>query len=149
MPKRVVVVGGGGTGDYTAFTLGARGSYQLKSELFGREQSIELGYYGRFDHTSPEIQRLRFGTQIPYLIDTSLTTDVLNLAPYVDQVYGSPDTVNGLTSILGTVFFAFQIYGDFAGYSLIAIGMGRIMGVDFGRNCACWSFPLAAVSAAW
>jgi alginate O-acetyltransferase complex protein AlgI len=57
-----------------------------------------------------------------------------NLATYVDQVYGNPDTVNGLTSVIGTLFFAFQIYGDFAGYSLIAIGMGRIMGVDFGRN---------------
>ena len=70
--------------DYSALTLGARGSYQMKTTIGGLEQSIELGYYGRFDHTIPEIQRLRFGSTIPYLIDSSLETDVLNLAPYID-----------------------------------------------------------------
>ncbi len=70
--------------DYTALTLGARGSYQLKGSLLGQDQTIELGYYGRFDHTLPEIQRLRFGSTIPYLIDSDLVTDVLNVAPYVD-----------------------------------------------------------------
>jgi D-alanyl-lipoteichoic acid acyltransferase DltB (MBOAT superfamily) len=36
--------------------------------------------------------------------------------------------------MLGVIAFAFQIYGDFAGYSLIAIGLARIMGYDFGIN---------------
>jgi TonB family protein len=70
--------------DYDAVTAGARGSYQRSAEVLGQKQSIELGYYARYDHTDPEIQRLRFGTDIPYLIDTDLTTDVVNLAAYAD-----------------------------------------------------------------
>ena len=70
--------------DYDAVTAGARGSYQRKARVFGRDQSLELGYYARYDHTDPEIQRLRFGTDIPYLIDSTLTTDVMNLAAFAD-----------------------------------------------------------------
>ena len=70
--------------DYTATTAGARGSYQRSGQFLGQTQSLELGYYARYDHTDPEIQRLRFGTDIPYLIDTDLTTDVMNLAGYID-----------------------------------------------------------------
>jgi iron complex outermembrane receptor protein len=70
--------------DYTAFTGGVRGSDKLIGHLLGRPQSIEVGYYGRYDHTTPEIQRLRYGTQIPYAIDEDLTTDVVNLALYAD-----------------------------------------------------------------
>ncbi len=66
-----------------------------------------------------------------------------NLSLYVDQVFAGVDAVNGLTSLIGTLFFAFQIYGDFAGYSLIAIGLGRVMGLDFGRN---FDHPYFAVS---
>ncbi len=51
--------------DYTAFTAGARGSDKRTGFLLGRPQSLEVGYYARYDHTTPEIQRLRYGTQIP------------------------------------------------------------------------------------
>ncbi len=70
--------------DYDAVTAGARGSYQRTGHALGQPQSVELGYYARYDHTDPEIQRLRFGSDIPYLIDTTLTTDVLNLAAFAD-----------------------------------------------------------------
>jgi len=70
--------------DYTAFTAGARGSYRLRFRLLDREQALELGSYARYDHTRPLIQRLRFGTQDPYLNDLDLETDVLNIAGYVD-----------------------------------------------------------------
>jgi iron complex outermembrane recepter protein len=70
--------------DYDAITAGARGSYERTAEVLGEKQSIELGYYARYDHTDPEIQRLRFGTEIPYLLDEDLTTDVVNLAAYLD-----------------------------------------------------------------
>ena len=70
--------------DYDAITAGARGSYRRIGHAFGQPQSIELGYYARYDHTDPEIQRLRFGSDIPYLIDTTLTTDVLDLAAFAD-----------------------------------------------------------------
>jgi alginate O-acetyltransferase complex protein AlgI len=57
-----------------------------------------------------------------------------NLAPFVDARFADPAGSGGAALFLATLFFAFQIYGDFAGYSLIAIGLGRIMGYDFGEN---------------
>ena len=70
--------------DYNALTAGSRGSYRLRFKLLDLEQAVEGGYYARYDHTTPQIQRLRFGTQIPYLTDLDLSTDVVNLAGYLD-----------------------------------------------------------------
>lgn len=56
------------------------------------------------------------------------------LAIYVNEVYNSPAEFQGLTLILATYFFAFQIYCDFSGYSDIAIGAARIMGYDLMIN---------------
>lgn len=50
------------------------------------------------------------------------------LAIYVDKVYSSPENYNGITLCVATLFFAFQIYCDFSGYSDIAIGAARTMG---------------------
>ncbi len=55
-------------------------------------------------------------------------------AIYVSAVYNNVDNHAGLTFIAATVLFAFQIYGDFAGYSLIAIGTARLFGFDLMRN---------------
>jgi alginate O-acetyltransferase complex protein AlgI len=57
-----------------------------------------------------------------------------NLAPLVDARFAHPEQYGGAQLAVGAAGFAFQIYGDFAGYSLIAIGLGRIMGFNFGRN---------------
>ena len=56
------------------------------------------------------------------------------LAIYVDAVYSDPGSHSGLTLVLATYFFAFQIYCDFSGYSDIAIGAARIMGFDLMEN---------------
>lgn len=50
------------------------------------------------------------------------------LAGYVNAVYDNYTSHSGITLILAAVFFSFQIYGDFAGYSNIAIGAARVMG---------------------
>jgi len=50
------------------------------------------------------------------------------LAIAVNQVYGSPRDYTGWPLIVATVFFAFQIYCDFSGYSDIAIGAAQVMG---------------------
>jgi len=50
------------------------------------------------------------------------------LAVAVNHVYGSPHDYTGLALIVATVFFAFQIYCDFSGYSDIAIGSAQVMG---------------------
>ena len=56
------------------------------------------------------------------------------LALAVDSVYMNVENFSSLTHLLSSYFFAFQIYGDFAGYSLIAIGLAKIMGVDLSPN---------------
>lgn len=56
------------------------------------------------------------------------------LAIYVNSVYGVPEYHSSITLLIGTVFFAFQIYCDFAGYSNIAIGCAKILGFDLMTN---------------
>lgn len=57
-----------------------------------------------------------------------------NCAEYVNVVFSDPSMYSGASLALGTLFFAFQIYGDFSGYSDIAIGSGRLLGFDLMRN---------------
>lgn len=56
------------------------------------------------------------------------------LALYVDAVYNNAEQHSGLTLVVATIFFAFQIYCDFSGYSDIAIGAARVMGFKLMRN---------------
>jgi alginate O-acetyltransferase complex protein AlgI len=56
------------------------------------------------------------------------------LAVVVDQVYGNPVLHNPLGLTLATLFFAYQIYCDFSGYSDIAIGAAQVMGVRLMQN---------------
>ena len=51
-----------------------------------------------------------------------------------DFPFASPENYGGLGHIAAVFLFSFQIYGDFAGYSLIALGLGHVMGLDFGIN---------------
>ena len=57
-----------------------------------------------------------------------------NCAAYVDYVYGAYSTQSGLTLAIAAVLFAFQIYGDFSGYSDIAIGTSKLFGIKLMRN---------------
>ena len=57
-----------------------------------------------------------------------------SLAPFVDQVFAAPETFGSLHLLIGVVFYSFQIYCDFSGYSDIAIGLARIMGYHFPEN---------------
>ena len=54
-----------------------------------------------------------------------------NCAIYANQIFANYETSSGSELTLGAVFFAFQIYGDFSGYSDIAIGTSRLFGFDF------------------
>lgn len=53
---------------------------------------------------------------------------------YVDSIFNNIDKHNGGSFLLASLLFPFQIYGDFAGYSLIAIGAARIMGFRLMEN---------------
>ena len=57
-----------------------------------------------------------------------------NLAILVDGVYNNLDNYSGITLVVATVFFTFQIYCDFSGYSDIAIGTARVMGFELREN---------------
>ena len=56
------------------------------------------------------------------------------LSVYVDSVYNNVAHHSGITLTVATVFFSFQIYCDFAGYSNIAIGCGKLLGFNFIAN---------------
>lgn len=55
-------------------------------------------------------------------------------ATYVKAIFDNYAHLNGASLLLGAIYFAFQIYGDFAGYSNIAIGTARLFGFDLMRN---------------
>ena len=56
------------------------------------------------------------------------------LSIYVNAVYNNQEHHNGSSLLLATIFFAFQIYCDFSGYSDIAIGSARVMGFKLMTN---------------
>ena len=61
-----------------------------------------------------------------------------SLAPMVDNIFGNYQDLGGGTLWLGAVYFAFQIYCDFSGYSDIAIGTAKLFGFELMSN---FKFP--------
>ncbi|MEY3052933.1 MAG: hypothetical protein RLY31_2718 [Bacteroidota bacterium] len=57
-----------------------------------------------------------------------------SLAPFVDQVWSAPAHFTTLNLWVAVLFYSFQLYCDFSGYSDIAIGFARIMGYEFPEN---------------
>ncbi|MBR0177285.1 MAG: MBOAT family protein [Bacteroidales bacterium] len=57
-----------------------------------------------------------------------------NCAVYVDEVFKNYPGQSGSTLLLAAIFFTFQIYGDFSGYSDIAIGTAKLFGIKLMRN---------------
>ncbi|HEX8269211.1 MAG TPA: MBOAT family O-acyltransferase [Flavobacterium sp.] len=59
-----------------------------------------------------------------------------NCSAVVNLIFANYETQDPATLVIGAVFFAFQIYGDFSGYSDIAIGTAKLFGIDLMRNFA-------------
>lgn len=57
-----------------------------------------------------------------------------NISLIVDPIYSNPNDFLGFPTLLATIFFAFQIYCDFSGYSDIAIGLARLLGFKLMTN---------------
>ena len=57
-------------------------------------------------------------------------------AVYANTIFNDSGSYSGSTLLLGAVFFSIQIYGDFSGYSDIALGTARLFGIDLLRNFA-------------
>jgi alginate O-acetyltransferase complex protein AlgI len=55
-------------------------------------------------------------------------------ATYANAIFDNYPSMNSLSLILGAIYFAFQIYGDFSGYSDIALGVSKLFGLDLLRN---------------
>lgn len=85
----------------------------------------------------PKLDEVRFREGL-YLILSGLFLKVVvadNMAWLADHVFGVPaPSLQAPEVLLGTYAFAFQIYGDFAGYSSIAIGVSKWMGFDLIEN---------------
>ncbi len=59
-----------------------------------------------------------------------------NCAEYANIIFNNSSHYPGSTLVLGALFFTFQIYCDFSGYSDIALGTARLFGIDLLRNFA-------------
>ena len=57
-----------------------------------------------------------------------------SLAPLVNDIFDNYQNYNGITLILGIVGFAFQVYGDFSGYTDIARGVSKLLGIELILN---------------
>ena len=66
------------------------------------------------------------------LLKKTLIAD--QISPYVDQVFNAPWEYHSINMWIAVFLFSLQIYGDFSGYSDIAIGIARIMGYDLPQN---------------
>lgn len=105
---------------------------------------LVAGPIERATHLLPQIKRERN-------FDTSKAVDGLrqilwglfkkiaiadNCAEYANTIFNHSSEYSGSTLILGALFFTFQIYCDFSGYSDIALGTARLFGIDLLKNFA-------------
>lgn len=89
----------------------------------------QLAAARRFD-ASLAVAGLRF-MLLGYLLKSVIAD---NMAPLVNAAYANPGSYGSLSLLFATWCFAFQIYGDFAGYSCIAIGVAALFGVRLRMN---------------
>lgn len=68
-----------------------------------------------------------------------------NLGPLINAAYGDPASHTGAELLLATYYFAFQIYGDFAGYSYIALGVAALFSINLRQN---FRYPYLSTSMA-
>ncbi len=102
---------------------------------------LVAGPIERASHLLPQIEKPRHATAEEFCSGAELLLVGAffkmvvgdNMAPYVNTVFHSSDP-GGASVALASVAFAFQIYADFAGYSLIARGVARMLGFDIAAN---------------
>jgi len=64
-----------------------------------------------------------------------------NIAPIVNQIFNNQDTMPANSLLLGAIFYTFQIYADFSGYTDMATGIAKLLGFRITKN---FNFPLFA-----
>jgi alginate O-acetyltransferase complex protein AlgI len=103
---------------------------------------LVAGPIERANHLLPQVQKPRFfnytqAVEGCKLILWGMFKKVViadSLASIVDEIFGNYQDLNGVTLIVGAIAFSFQIYGDFSGYSDIAIGTAKLFGFELLSN---------------
>lgn len=97
-------------------------------ERFSRlNPQLKAKHYFTYDNLANGLRLILYGLFIKMVIAD-------NLSGIVDQIYSTPDSFNSINILKGLFFYSFQIYSDFYGYSIIAIGSALIMGVKLMDN---------------
>ncbi len=132
-------------------------SYLIDVYRETREPEKQLSLFALYVSFFPEIMAGpidRAGTLIPQFrketrFDYQRVTDGLKLmawgffkklviadrlAAFVNKVYGNPTHYEGLSLAAATIYFSFQVYCDFSGYTDIARGAGKVLGFDLVEN---------------
>jgi len=123
---------------------------RIKSEKNFVDYSLFVCYFPllvagpieRATHLLPQVKRRRKFNFIKaregvYQIIWGLVKKIVladSCANYANAVFDHYNSMNSLSLVLGAVYFAFQIYGDFSGYSDIALGTSKLFGIDLLRN---------------
>jgi D-alanyl-lipoteichoic acid acyltransferase DltB (MBOAT superfamily) len=104
---------------------------QLVAGPIERPQNLLHQFYGKHEF---KYKRVVSGLQLMMwgLFKKVVIAD--RLAIVVDQVFKNPQNFSGPELLIATIFFTFQIYCDFSGYSDMAIGAARVMGFDLMKN---------------
>lgn len=110
---------------------------------------LVAGPIERASHLLPQFEKERFVDRKKVVDGLRLILSGLfkkmviadNCALIVNSIFENYQVESGSTLLCGAIFFAFQIYGDFSGYSDIAIGTSRLMGFDLMKN---FNFPYLA-----
>jgi alginate O-acetyltransferase complex protein AlgI len=121
------------TRDFIAFSAFVSFFPQLVAGPIERASHLLPQFYRKrvFDHDKAVlgIRQILWG-----MIKKIIIAD--NCAALANGIFANSTEYPGSTLVFGAFFFAFQIYGDFSGYSDIAIGTSRLFGFDLMRNFA-------------
>ena len=103
---------------------------------------LVAGPIERASRLLPQLQRLRKVTEVGAWVGLRMVAWGLfkkvviadSAAQYANAIFGESEALQGPILVLGVVAFAIQIYGDFSGYSDMAIGLGRLFGLRLKSN---------------
>ena len=113
-------------------------TYGVYSTMFAHMTAGPIVRYGEIEDQleARQISISRLGIGAEYFIK-GLTKKVLigdNLFLVYNSIYNSVGSIPVVTAWIGILAYTFKIYFDFSGYSDMAIGLGKMLGFDFGKN---------------
>lgn len=92
-------------------------------------------FFSQLEKEHPfKMQNIIDGGQIFLMGVVKKTVVADRLGRAVDAVYAVPEVYSGITILMTTIAYSIQLYFDFSGYSDMAVGIGKCLGYDLGRN---------------